>query len=270
MTADGSRFAADWLALRESVDHRSRSPELARLLTSWLMGRRRERPAIVDLGAGSGSNFRYLDARLTQPLTWRLLDHDAGLLAKALRGHPRPDVAIEACNLQAGRLERLVAGADVVTASALLDLTSADWVAALCAACARRHAALLLALTIDGRVAFEPPDATDAAMRAAVERDQRRDKGLGRALGGSAPAALCTALARCGYRVIERSSDWRLERGDAALARAWIAGWAEAAARQRPEQVADFTAWAARRTADLAGGALALTVGHRDILGLPP
>lgn len=270
MTTDGSRFAADWLALREPVDHRSRSPELVQLLASWLGGRRRERPAIVDLGAGSGSNFRYLDARLPQPLAWRLLDHDAGLLAAVLPGHAQPDVAIEVCDFQAGQLERLVAGADVVTASALLDLTSADWIAALCAACARHGAALLVALTVDGRVAFGPPDATDAVVRAEVERDQRRDKGLGRALGGGAPAALRAALARCGYRVIERPSDWRLERADAALARAWIAGWAEAAARQCPEQATDFTAWAARRTAALADGALALKVGHQDMLGLPP
>ena len=269
MSAAGSAFSGDWLALREPVDHRSRSAELVSLLDSWLRERGTGEPAIVDLGAGSGSNWRYLSARLRHRAVWRLLDHDAALLAAVERESKTPGMTTRVCDLGADALAASVAGAAVVTASALLDLTSDCWITTLCTACARQRAALLVALTIDGRAAFGLPDALDAAVFSAVARDQQRDKGMGVALGAAAPAALAQALARCGYRVTQRSSDWRLDRRDSALARALIAGWAGAAARQVPGRSADFMAWAARRGAAVAAGAATLVVGHQDVLGLP-
>lgn len=270
MTAAGATFSGDWLALREPVDHRSRSAELVRLLDSWLRERATGEPVIVDLGAGSGSNQRYLGARLKRAAVWRLLDHDAALLASFQRGCSTPNVTTRVCDLGAEALAASVAGATVVTASALLDLTSERWIEALCAACAEQRAALLVALTIDGRAAFGPSDALDAAVFGAVARDQQRDKGMGIALGAAAPAALVQALARRGYHVTQRSSDWRLDQGGEALARALIGGWAEAATRQSPGRAADFAAWAARRGAAVAAGAATLVVGHQDVLGLPP
>lgn len=268
MNAAGSTFSSDWLALREPVDHRSRSAELVHRLDARLRERGAGKPVVVDLGAGSGSNWRYLISRLQRPAVWRLLDHDAALLATVQR--ETPDVTTGVCDLGADALVANIAGADVVTASALLDLASRHWVAALCAACAHQRSALLVALTIDGRAAFDPPHAADSAVFAAVARDQQRDKGMGVALGAAAPSALVRALARHGYRVTQRDSDWRLGHQDGALARALIDGWAEAAARQVPERSADFTAWAARRSAAVAAGVATLLVGHQDVLGLPP
>lgn len=270
MSADGSTFSGGWLALREPVDHRSRSAELVRELNRWLRRRGAVKPVVADLGAGSGSNYRYLSTRLAGPVAWRLLDHDAALLTAVRVGHECPDLATQVCDLGAAALAGCVAGATVVTASALLDLTSAPWIASLCAACVRQRAALLVALTIDGRAAFDPADALDGVVFAAVAQDQRRDKGLGPALGGAAPAALAEALAGWGWRVVQRASDWRLDSADIALARALIGGWAEAASRQQPDRAADFAAWAARRSAALAGGSARLIVGHQDVLGLPP
>lgn len=270
MSTEESTFSGDWLALREPVDHRSRSAELVRELGAWLGRRGAAKPMVVDLGAGSGSNFRYLSARLLQPVTWRLLDHDAALLAAVHGGRAPSGVTTRVCDLGADALAGCVAGAAVVTASALLDLTSAHWIDALCAACVRQGAALLVALTIDGRVAFDPAEALDGVVFSAVARDQQRDKGLGIALGAGAASALVRALARHGYRVTQRGSDWRLDRREGALARALIDGWAEAASRQSPGRTAHFAAWAARRSAAVAAGSAKLLVGHRDVLGLPP
>ncbi|WP_349256978.1 class I SAM-dependent methyltransferase [Salinisphaera sp.] len=275
--APGSRFAGDWLARRERVDHRSRAHGLAALAAADLRRRGGARHTVVDLGAGGGSNLRYLighlAARLPEPVDWHLLDHDAGLLATAL-GENRPEaragdrVAGAVCDL-AEPLAPHLAGAGLVTASALLDLVSLDWIEGFVAACAATRAAVLVAMSVDGRIEFDDPDPADDLVRHAVAADQRRDKGFGPALGGAAPAALVNALAHAGYGVDTRPSDWRLDARDMLLVDPLIDGWRAAAQRQRPKRRAAIAAWAARRTAAIAAGRTRLTVGHVDVLGLP-
>lgn len=288
-SGDGAHFASEWLALREPVDHRSRAHELASMLSDHLQrraeavarqagrspgfgqataGARPFSATLVDLGAGDGSNLRYLSDRLPHPLRWRLLDHDIGLLS-AIRGGHAGDVIDPAVQDLASLPASGLAGADVVTASALLDLVSADWLEALCEACVSAHAAVLMALSIDGRVIFSRDDPLDASVCAWVAQDQRRDKGLGPALGGMAPGVLASALEARGYDVRVRASDWRLDRSDVSLARALIDGWRLAAQRQHPSSGEAIADWASRRTDALVRGDLSLTVGHVDVLGLP-
>ncbi|TAM85237.1 MAG: class I SAM-dependent methyltransferase [Candidimonas sp.] len=266
--ADSAHFPADWLALREPVDHRSRVGELTRLLARHLRACVAEMPTVVDLGAGCGSNLRYLSEHLPEPIRWRLLDHDAALLAAVPRHlRERDIVSTETVDLSMP-LAPVLAGADLVTASALIDLASADWIGGLCGACAAAGAAVLIALTVDGRVTFADDDADDEWVRAAVARDQHRDKGLGLALGGDAPAVLIDALGARGYAVGARPSDWRLGSADAALAGALIDGWRKAAQRQCPRKRDAIARWALRRAAAVADGRAALTVGHLDVLGI--
>ena len=67
-------FDADWLALREPVDHRSRAHALlAPLCDAW---RARGWSRVLDLGSGTGSNLRYLTPRLPAGQEWVLVDQD--------------------------------------------------------------------------------------------------------------------------------------------------------------------------------------------------
>src|SRR5690606_38183421 len=65
----------------------------------------------------------------------------------------------------------------LVTASALLDLVSSDWLDALAEHTAAAGAAALFALSYDGRLSLEPAHRDDALVRALVNLHQRRDKG---------------------------------------------------------------------------------------------
>jgi hypothetical protein len=263
-------FARDWLALREPVDHRSRAHDLAAQTRRYLR-RRAGRPAvIVDLGAGRGSNLRYLQARLDAPAQWRLLDHDPDILATlAASGSTPGTIATEVRDL-AEPLGPVLAGADLVTAAALLDLASAVWIEAFCEACSAAGAAVLIALSIDGRVRFSNPDSQDEFVLAEVAHDQRRDKGLGPALAGSATTHLVNALAAHGYAITTQASDWHLDETNAALACALIDGWREAVQRRRSQASEIIASWAKRRKTTVTAGNAQLTVGHIDVLGLPP
>jgi len=271
VSQEGSRFAADWLALREPVDHRSRADALMAPLRRHLLGRGHRPVTVVDLGAGAGSNRRYLSSHLRVPARWVLLDQDTALLARAVStGSPDHRVTVRSFDLSAP-LAPVLRGADLVTASALLDLASDAWIRSLCDACADTGAAVLMALTVDGRVRFSDEDPLDRRVMDWVGQDQRRDKGLGLALGSRAPASLRQALALRGYRVVERASDWVLGRMDGALIDALIDGWREAAQRQCPrEAIAAVAAWAAGRTGSTLQDGATVRVGHVDVLGLPP
>ena len=87
------RFTADWLALREAVDHRSRPEGLLVPLRAWW--RARGASHVVDLGSGTGSNLRYLAPRLDPGQRWRLVDHDRELLRRAGAGQVAGAEAVE-------------------------------------------------------------------------------------------------------------------------------------------------------------------------------
>ncbi len=111
-------------------------------------------------------------------------------------------------------------------------------------------------------MAWERPLPGDAAVIAAFNAHQRGDKGLGPALGPAATAATAAAFRREGFRVETAPSDWRLGPAASALAAELVAGVA-AAAEAAGTPASD---WAQARRA--AGGGC--TVGHRDLLALPP
>ncbi|MGR6967701.1 hypothetical protein ACU610_24900 [Geodermatophilus sp. URMC 61] len=264
----------DWLALREDADAAARAAELVDALRVHLGTR--ARPVVVrDLGCGTGSMGRWLAGRLPGPQTWVLHDRDPRLLARAA-GSP-PTVAADGtpvtARTQRGDLTDLraadLAGTTLVTASALLDLLTAEEVDGLAAACAGAGAAALLTLTVTGDVELDPPDPLDAAFAAAFDAHQRRRTGGRRLLGPDAGVATADAFARRGAAVQVRSSPWRLGADRAGLAEEWLRGWVGAACAQQPDLEEDAAAYLRDRLAACAAGRLRVGVGHVDVLALP-
>ena len=270
-------FDADWLGLREAADRRARAPMLpARLCPAW---RRRGWTRVVDLGSGTGANLRYLAPRLPPGQRWTLVDHDPRHVDRLRRLEPPPEVETVAAvsrDLAADGLA-VVAGQNLVTASALLDLVSESWLAGLVRRCADNACGAYFALTYDGEVQWmtesaagwridDDPD--DGLVRDAVNRHQRSDKGFGPALGPAAAPRAAHLFREAGYDTWLAASGWRLEAADRGLADRLVEGWA-AAAGLRPETAARVGAWALRRRAAVSGGSFRVTVGHCDLLALP-
>ncbi len=260
-------FASDWLALREPADHRSRSASLVRRLDE--VGRARGWSRLLDLGAGRGSNVRYLAPRLGWARSWTALDHDAGLLAELAAAAQAGATTIEG-DLRAEGLDA-VAGCDVVTASALLDLVSEAWVAALAARVAAARCAVLIALSWDGTFAWGDPHDADALVLGAVRRHQTGEKGMGAALGPRAVEVTSRALHAVGLEVTIEPTPWMLSgTSDAGLALELLDGWVRAAMEARPDARAEIEAWGARRAGSIRAGDWSVRVGHDDLLALPP
>jgi methyltransferase family protein len=258
MTAVGVRVSPEWLGLREPADAAARSAELAERLGRHL-------PAtghlvIHDLGGGSGAMGRWLAPRLPGPQHWVVHDRDADLLALAVARAPGAAV-VEARRSDITRLTPGdLAGANLVTASALLDLLTADELRRMLRACAGRP--MLVALTVVGRVTLRPAEPLDARIGAAFNAHQRR----GRLLG---PDAVAAAVDELRGECVVRPSRWHLDAAAAELTSEWLRGWVAAACEQEPALAAEAGAYRDRRLGQAAAGELAVTVDHADLLVLP-
>jgi len=275
-----SGFDSTWLDLREPADHRSRNEELGRLLTREL-GKRRQ-ISVLDLGCGSGSNLRATAPLLGEEQSWTLVDHDMRLLQAAVarltawsgssqqrdnqlvlhKGGKCITVRLLRADL-AHDLDRVFATAsDLVTASALFDLASPDFISEVAAEVVRGKAAFYTVLTYNGQQRWTPKHELDAAMALAFRAHQVRDKGLGESAGPMAPTLLSAAFDAAGYSVSEGDSAWRLEGGDEALIGELVPGFARAVGETG--LVPEAKVWAWLKVA--RNGAL---VGHTDTLALP-
>lgn len=263
-------FSADWLALREAADAAARAESLSAALAGLLA--ERDDPRIVDLGCGTGSNLRYLAPRLGARQSWTLVDQDAALLERAAatalsesQAAPRTrrlDLASELENLD-------LTDCDLVTASALMDLVSADWFDRLAARCRQAGCLLFPVLTYDGVMDWSPEDPVDATVRTLFNAHQRGDKGFGPALGPAAPAHMEKSLRGLGFQVETARSDWVLGAADSELQAALLEGFAGAALELEPGQEAEIRDWTARRRGHLEAGTSRLRVGHLDLLARP-
>jgi len=254
-------FSAAWLSLREPADAAARSTGLADLFAP---GARR----IIDLACGTGANMRFLAPRLPRATEWLAVDNDPQLLA-ALAPPAGAKVSTLRLDLARALDDVPLAGPRLVTASALLDLVSAPWLARLAARCADAGADVLFALTYDGRIEWSPAEEGDERVRELINRHQLRDKGFGAALGPGAGAAAVETLRAIGYDVRTAPSDWNLGPGSAALQTALIDAWTSAAAEILPAEDDALRGWAQRRRTHVAAGRSTLRVGHVDLAGRP-
>jgi Methyltransferase domain len=258
MSATAVRVSPGWLVLREPADAAARSAELAGRLGRHLASA--GRLVIHDLGGGSGAMGRWLAPRLPGPQHWVLHDRDADLLELAAAAPPAA-VTVEMRRSDITRLTPAdLAGADLVVASALLDLLSADDLTQVLRACTGHP--MLLALTVVGRVTLSPADPLDARIGAAFNAHQRRGGLLG-------PDAVTAAVEELRGEVLVRPSPWRLDGDHPGLAAEWCRGWVAAACEQEPTLAAEAGAYLDRRLAQAASGELAVTVDHADLLVLP-
>lgn len=273
MSAPDVRVSRKWLALREPADAAARAVDLVDALG------RRMPPAgrwmIHDLGGGTGSMGRWLAPRLPGHQHWVVHDRDADLLelAPAVPCGPAADGAAVRVEPRQSDITRLgaddLAGASLITASALLDMLTGDELAALAAVCAGAGCPVLLTLSVVGRVSLIPSDPLDARVAAAFNDHQRRATERGRLLGPDAVSFAVGEFGRLGREVHVRESPWRLGATEADLASEWLTGWVGAACEQQAELAAETGDYTRRRLEQARDGQLRVTVEHADLLALP-
>ena len=291
-----SGFSAEWLALREPVDHRSRNLALQAQVIQFLGQIKAidsESIHITDLGSGTGSNLRALAPYLGLKQSWTLVDYDADLLQSARASliawadnvvnvnegeseftasdsiHPLTitknsnAIAIEfkCADLVHDYQTILDKPADLITSAAFFDLVAESWLTEFCAALTKP---LYTVLTYDGKETWGSPNVLDADVLRAFHAHQSTDKGFGAALGPKAAEHLQSLLQGRGFTTVCAPSPWCMNYRDRALI----------------EQLAQGTASAVREMGTLANGAIDeweqarsqasyCEIGHIDLFAYP-
>jgi hypothetical protein len=276
-------FSAQWLRLREPVDHRSRDQKLLAEAAAYLAAK--TEPVIYDLGAGAGSNLRGSAPAFNQRQRWVLVDYDAALLGAALdyigawgeksrptaagleieRGGKFIRIEVKRADLAANPAPWSEQKPDLVASAALFDLVSKPWIARFCTVLAKDALPLYTTLVHTADVRWSPAHEADAQMIDAFERHFGTDKGFGPSAGGEAITFIAETLKGAGYRVDLADSPWRLDDNDHALISELALGWANAVRETGVVPDATIDAWLAARQSR----GTSCVVGHKDLLALP-
>lgn len=286
-------FAISWLDARESADVRARDVGIVELIGQFRNGL--ESINVVDLGAGTGALFRYLAPKLGGQQTWRFIDN-SDVLRQQIPSRLTAWVAETKLSIKIGKNLWCVGndsekycvfyeqkdfgkGFDefrvkpqphLITASALLDLVSGSWIEELTAFCLRMGASFYGCLTYDGKIEWSPSHPGDTKLLQLLNQDQKRDKGLGPALGPDSLPFVTQSLASRGFSIELASTPWVLGPDDVELQYALLSQWTklfENAAVWRPQE---FYNWKKFRLETMVDSGSCLEIGHYDIWSVHP
>lgn len=262
-----SGFSINWLDLREPADQVARNKELAAELINFLQADAQISQIIVDLGSGTGSTLRALTSLGSPRCVWRLVDHDPALLNEALRRHGQHEI-VEDYEADLSHIDALpLGGATLLSASALFDLVPAGLVDRLLTRLQTQATVFYSALNYNGLTQWTPEHPLDASVLAAFNQDQRRDKGMGPALGPDAAPYLQSALERADFSVRLGDSPWQLGPDQQALVEDLIRGIHAAVADGYGLPATALADWLTFRLSNAATGHT--VIGHTDVLAFP-
>ena len=268
-----SGFSIEWLNLREASDHKARDRHLLKTAANWLNDLKSKDKVIVDLGSGTGSTIRGLQryTTLAPSIQWRLVDNDPELLAEAVHKHSE-EYSIESFLVDLSATQKLpLESVSLITASALLDLVSSNFIRDLCQLIKEKNEGRPLgfysALNYDGCIKWTPFHPLDAAILMNFNTDQRRDKGFGPALGPDATDFLKTQFHSTKFQCLSAKSPWLLGSADYLLTESLINGISSVAIQTDELTNSDIQDWKTFRIKNVRTGTCYL--GHTDILVLP-
>jgi len=255
-----SKFSAQWLELREPIDHRSRNQDLQAQVIDYLTKMETFYPGIVhltDLGSGTGSNLRALAPQLGSMQHWTLNDYDVALLNTAratllawadseintsilgitvdpstqikplsiIKQNKTIIIEFKCVDLYKDYRVILDEPADIVTAAAFFDLVAESWLTEFCTYLSKP---LYTVLTYDGIEKWSPPNIIDIDILKAFHRHQITDKGFGPALGPAATVHMQSVLRDHHFNTVCAASPWTMDHRDRDLIEQLAIGTARA------------------------------------------
>ncbi len=261
-------FSANWLDLREPIDHAARNEEITSALCHYFLND--EKLTIADIGGGTGSTLRALQPIMPQSIHWHILDNDTDLIEVAKRKSSTDSTSYTYSDLANSIAPVFDPIPNLITTSAFLDLVSMTWLEILVSEITSRKLPFYSALSYDGRINCAPAHPADTSIIHAFNLHQKTDKGFGAALGPDAASVTGNLFRNAGYTVFEGPSDWNAGATHAAFQRQLLEGWCNATCEISPDKKSIFIDWHAARMTDIDSGKLNVTVGHQDLLAVPP
>jgi hypothetical protein len=205
-----NRCDPDWLAARVAADDAARATTVTTLLPelrTYLIEAAGPGGTvqIIDLGAGTGANQRWLAPQLPIRQRWLHLDHNP-VISRSLPLPAETEIVDESVEALGQLLTRASGDRQLVTCSALLDVLTTEQVEAVCRAVIDNRVPAFFSLTVTGGLRLSPNDPHDRLLLTAFNDHQRR-------AGGAGPEAttLTVSLLRAAeFAVTTQETPWRL------------------------------------------------------------
>jgi len=258
-------FDTAWLDLREAYDRRALNTDVLNVILRWSASHGKSL-RIVDLGCGTGAAYRHLQSFLPAGSHWTAVDGDHNLLDHAVA---RTGATPLRCNLATGLSFIPFNGFDLATASAFIDLVSANWLDRFIDLIVKNNCAVWLPMTATVVRNWEPVLENDEKLVRLFNGHMQSDKGFGPALGGDAAEYAEKKLNEAGYKVIAGDSDWVLDQRSADLQLALLHGYREAILEIDESHASWLNAWTEQRREAIDSHRSTHRVGHRDIFATP-
>ncbi len=269
-----------WLKARYEADAKARNQTLLQEFLKRLPAG--ETLDIIDLGAGMGSNFRFLHPVIDQNQHWTLVDIDKDLLdavprflskvtgQKITPGKPfhsnEKEIILET------RLQNLLnsfsvkISADIIVSNAVFDLFSEDQFDQL----VQHLDAPLVYFSINYKgTTFSPSRAADEKYLALYDQHMQRDQDFGNGMGPQCAELMPLIFKKHQFEVITGPSDWVLDTSDPEVQH-YLVNFMEEAVPEllKEEKVSDFRNWVKNVQDRIDNRELAIRVKHDDILAV--
>jgi hypothetical protein len=220
---------------------------------------------IIDLGAGTGANQRWLAPRLPLRQRWIHLDHDPAI-SRSLWLPDDTMIIDESVEVLSQLLARPGIDQRLVTCSALLDVLTTNQIYEVCGGLIDNRTPGLFSLTVTGTLGVSPSGPHDQQLLDAFNDHQRR---AGRAGPDAVRVAVDTLLGG-GFTVRTQETPWHLTASnDLAFVEQLLRERLEAAVAQDHSLTTTAATWFELRRTQLRDGILRIDLGHLDILALP-
>jgi SAM-dependent methyltransferase len=257
-------FPTDWLDCRFPFDADARNVELEAQVLDYLRGI--EKPHLMDLGAGNGANYHYLQPRIHADARWTLIEQDPYLVQAARERIPSPLVNLRSESLLHIAQAQNLAEVDLILANAVFDLFSEAQFRHFTQSLAPVRPSLFFTLNYT-RMAFSPEMNEDEEFVRLYNAHMEREQDFGRAMGSQGPEKMVKILREAGYQVATGLSYWQIGGEEDEMLTYMLGFMEEALGEMLVWEGLDLPLreWLEDKREMVAAGALSLWVEHVDV-----
>ena len=205
------KFDNKWLLLRERIDTISRNQKAIDKINTYL--KKYNQVNIMDLGCGTGSNYRYLSKRIKGKQDWLMTD----ISLESINYFKRSLVLKSNTNLISFKKINVIKDIEkikfdnfnLITGSAFLDIMPRQWFKEF-SRLNTNTKIIYFSINYDGFFKFTPKHQDDELVLKLFNKDQKSDKGIGlKAVGQDCTSIINTAFSKT-HKTYIFNSDWKV------------------------------------------------------------